>query len=202
MQIVLRYLKTLADQTRLRLIGLLASQQRNVEELAALLNLKSSTVSWHLGKLKELELVDMRAEGNTHVYRLNGKGLGRINKLLGARERIALWVEEEVGDVWERKVIADYVMDGRLKTIPAYRKKLEIILRWLANQFTYGRSYPEHEVNTILGRFHEDTATLRRELIGYKLLQRDHGVYWRPEPPSGQSAHSPSAHSPKADSTP
>src|SRR5262249_28551765 len=87
MQTLLRYLKTLADQTRLRLIGLLASQQRSVEELAAHVDLKPSTVSWHLGKLKEIELVEMRAEGNTHVYRLSGKGLGRINRLLGSPER-------------------------------------------------------------------------------------------------------------------
>src|SRR5215475_9656815 len=109
MQTLLRYLKTLADQTRLRLIGLLASQQRSVEELAALVDLRPSTVSWHLGKLKEIELVEMRPEGNTHLYRLSGKGLGRINKLLGSPERIALWADEEAGGIWERKVIADYV---------------------------------------------------------------------------------------------
>jgi len=180
-QTLLRYLRMLADQTRLRLIGLLANQQRSVEELATLLDLRPSTVSWHLGKLKEVELVEMRAEGNTHIYRLNGKGLGRINTLLGSPERIALWAQVGTGDAWERKVIADYMQDGRLKAIPAYRKKLEVILRWLAKQFAYGRIYPEQDVNAILGRFHGDTATLRRELIGYKLLQRDHGLYWRPE---------------------
>src|SRR5579871_3796148 len=89
LQTLLRYLKTLADQTRLRMIGLLATQKRSVEELAALLDLTPSTVSWHLGKLKELELAEMRAEGTTHVYRLNGKGLGRINRLLGSPERVA-----------------------------------------------------------------------------------------------------------------
>jgi len=180
MQTLLRYLRTLADQTRLRMIGLLANQQRSVEELATLLDLRPSTVSWHLGRLKEAELVQMRVEGNTHIYRLNGKGLGRVNKLLGSPERIALWAEEGAGDSWERKVIADYMLEGRLKAIPAYRKKLEVILRWLANQFAYGRTYPEKDVNAILGSFHKDTATLRRELIGYKLLQRDHGLYWRP----------------------
>src|SRR5215813_10196704 len=102
MQSLLRYLKTLADQTRLRLIGLLANQQRSVEELATLLDLRPSTVSWHLGKLKEVELAELRAEGNTHIYRVNGKGLGHINKLLGSPERIALCAEEVAGDAWER----------------------------------------------------------------------------------------------------
>lgn len=187
LQVLLRALKALADRNRLRILGLLATQPRSVEELAHLLDLKAATVSWHLSKLREIELVQMHAEGNTHVYRLDGKGLGRINHLLGSPERMTQWAGEEVGDPWERKVIADYVQNGRLKTIPAYRKKREILLRWLAAQFEDGRTYTEREVNDLLGRYHEDTATLRRELIGCKLLRRDHGLYWRttrstPEP--------------------
>lgn len=191
LQTLLRYLKTLADQTRLRILGLLANQSRSVEELAHLLDLKASTVSWHLGKLKELELVDMRAEGNTHVYRLNGKGLGRINHLLGSPERMARWVDEEAGDTWERKVIADYVQDGRLKVIPAYRKKRDILLRWFADKFDYGCTYTEKEVNELLSRYHEDTATLRREMVGAKLLQREHGIYWRTAPASVEPTPQP-----------
>jgi hypothetical protein len=34
-------------------------------------------------------------------------------------------------------------------------------------------------VNAIIKRYHPDTATLRRELIGNKLMQRENGVYWR-----------------------
>jgi len=179
LQTLLRYLKTLADQTRLRMIGLLATQKRSVEELATLLNLTPATVSWHLGKLKELELAEMHAEGATHVYRLNGKGLGRINHLLGSPERVALWAEDVEGDAWERKVLGDFIESGRLKEIPAYRKKREVILRYLAGQFAEGELYPEKEVNAILQRFHPDSATLRREMVGYGLLKREHGVYWR-----------------------
>jgi hypothetical protein len=187
MQTLLRYLKTLADQTRLRLIGLLAAQQRSVEELAALLELRPSTVSWHLGKLKELELVEMRAEGTTHIYRLNGRGLGRINRLLGSPERVALWAEDVEGDAWERKVLGDFLEQGHLKEIPAYRKKRLVILTYLVRQFEHGRAYPEKEVNETLKRFHPDTATLRRELIGYNLMRRDHGLYWRTDEAQGRS---------------
>lgn len=193
LQTLLRYLKTLADQTRLRMIGLLASQKRSVEELAALLDLKPSTVSWHLSKLKELELAEMHAEGTTHVYRLNGRGLGRINHLLGSPERVALWAEDVPSDAWERKVLSDFVENGRLKEIPAYRKKRAVILRYLAGQFEEGRSYPEKEVNELLQRFHADSATLRRELVGYKLLQRERGIYRRiAAPQATDEASSPS----------
>lgn len=58
------------------------------------------------------------------------------------------------------------------------RKKRLIILKWLVNQFEIGVNYSD-QVNTILKRYHEDCATLRRELIGYQLMQRQNGVYWR-----------------------
>ena len=181
LQALLVYLKTLADQTRLRILGLLAAERRSVEELAALLNLKPSTVSWHLARLKEIGLVEMRAQGNTHIYRMNGRGLGRINKLLAAPERVVMIGDVEA-DAWERKVLRDFVEDGRLRDIPAYLKKRRIILRWLATQFEVGRVYPEQEVNEIIQRYHPDTATLRRELIGEKLMAREHGRYRRIAP--------------------
>jgi len=184
LQTLLVFLKTLADQTRLRILGLLAAEKRSVEELAALLDLKPSTVSWHLARLREIGLVEMRAHGNTHVYRMNGKGLGRINRMLAAPER-AMMIGDVEADAWERKVLRDFLEDGHLREIPAYSKKRRIILRWLVTQFERGRTYPEKEVNEIIQRHHPDTATLRRELIGEKLMARENGVYWRlPDPTS------------------
>ena len=178
LQTLLIYLKTLADQTRLRILGLLAAEKRSVEELATLLDLKPSTVSWHLTRLKEIGLVEMRAQGNTHVYRMNGKGLGRINRLLAAPER-AVMIGDVEADAWERKVLRDFLEEGRLKEIPAYHKKRKIILRWLVTQFEAGRNYSEKEVNEVIQRHHPDYATLRRELIGEKLMAREQGMYWR-----------------------
>ncbi len=68
-----------------------------------------------------------------------------------------------------------------MKTIPAQRKKLEAVLRHVARAFEPGQRYPEKQVNELLSAFHEDTATLRRELVGYGLMKREHGEYWRSE---------------------
>lgn len=67
----------------------------------------------------------------------------------------------------------------RLKEIPASRKKRLVILKWLVNKFEFGVNYPESSVNEILNRYHSDHATLRRELVGYQLMQREKGIYWR-----------------------
>ena len=179
---MLRFLKGLSDATRLRLLGLVATEERSVEELATLLRLKAPTVSHHLAKLKELDLVRMRAEGNTHYYRLNELGLGRVNTLLATPKHIATLAGEQGADAWERKVLRDFIAEGRLKEMPAQRKKREVVLRWLAEQFDRGRTYSEKDVNELLTRHHEDVAYLRRELVGAHLLQREHGVYWRPGP--------------------
>ena len=86
-------------------------------------------------------------------------------------------------DTYDRKVIADYTRkDGSLKTIPAQQKKLEAILRYIVKAFEPGKRYNEKQVNKILGHYHEDTASLRRELVGYKLMKREGGGdYWRIE---------------------
>jgi|SRR5579859_1835273 len=179
LQTLVQFFKALADENRLKLLGLLANRERSVEELAELLHLKAPTVSHHLTKLKELGLVVMKAEGNTHLYRLNAEALRSLNKELLTPESVATLVEMEDRAAWERKVLRDFFEGLRLKEIPTSRKKRMVILTWLATQFDTGRTYTEAEVNEIIQRSHPDTATLRRELIGAHLMQREGGNYWR-----------------------
>jgi hypothetical protein len=42
-----------------------------------------------------------------------------------------------------------------------------------------GIVYPEKDLNDIIKPIHWDTATLRREMIGYHMMERERGVYWR-----------------------
>jgi hypothetical protein len=68
-----------------------------------------------------------------------------------------------------------------LKTIPAQRKKLDAVLRYVVQAFELNKKYSEKKVNEILRRYHEDTASLRRELVGSGLMKREGGggEYWR-----------------------
>jgi excisionase family DNA binding protein len=77
------------------------------------------------------------------------------------------------------KVLRNFVdEDGRLRSIPVARAKRTVVLEYVANHLEPGRTYREHELNTVLRRFHEDVATLRRELVGAKLVVRTtDGVY-------------------------
>ncbi|GAC1423146.1 MAG: hypothetical protein NVSMB54_03720 [Ktedonobacteraceae bacterium] len=189
-QALLHFFKILADENRLKLLGILANGERNVEELAALLKLKAPTVSHHLAKLKELDLVRMRSEGNTHYYWLNAEALRTTNKLLLTTQKMASLVDDVEGDAWERKILRDFFDGTRLKEIPASPKKRSVVLKWLANQFEYSVFYKEAQVNEILQRHHEDAAYLRRELISINsgLMQRDKGTYWRVSPELADAA--------------
>lgn len=175
---ILMFFKALSDESRLKIVGSLAAGERSVEELASLLNLKAPTVSHHLAKLKDTGLVSMRSEGTTHLYALNAEQLRTLSKQVLALETLA--VDDSIAeDAWERKVLNDFFDGERLKEIPASRKKRFVILKWLTERFQHDEQYPEKEVNAIIGRHHADYATLRRELIGAGLMQRENGVYWR-----------------------
>jgi len=69
--------------------------------------------------------------------------------------------------------------DGRLERLPASRALRRRLLERLAGRFAEGRHYPEGEVNSALGAFHDDFAWLRRCLVDEGLLRRERGSYWR-----------------------
>lgn len=51
----------------------------------------------------------------------------------------------------------------------------------IAKVFEPGRRYTEREVNLLIADFHDDFCTIRRDMIGEKLLARDQGIYWVPD---------------------
>jgi DNA-binding transcriptional ArsR family regulator len=176
---MLEFFKVLSDESRLKLVGALASSERTVEELALMLDLKPPTVSHHLSKLKSLDLVQMKSDGNTHLYRLNLEVLRKLSKQMLAVESLSKEDDSINYDAWERKILNDFLEGEKLKEIPASRKKREVILRWLVDKFEFDKEYSEKEVNQMILRHHPDFATLRRELIGAKLMDRKSGIYHR-----------------------
>ena len=177
---LLTFFKALADANRLKIVGLLSEHEYSVEHLAALLNLRPPTVSHHLKLLADAGLVSARAESYYNLYQLETDVLEKIARHLGEQDKLPRMAAEVDLEAYDRKILRDILLpDGRLKVIPAQRKKREVILRLILNEFKPGVRYSEQQVNEILSRFHDDTATLRREMITYKLMKRAEGEYWR-----------------------
>jgi DNA-binding transcriptional ArsR family regulator len=187
---LLEGLKALSDDKRLRIICYLSSQRYNVGELAELLKLSEPTVSHHLTKLREVGLVNLTVSGNQRIYQLNEPTLHRLSEKVDALKHVEpetlnaewdnSWIDALPLDEEDRKVLHDYIVNRRLKEIPAKRKKLMPVLRWLAGEFKPDVIYTEKEVNEIIKQFHKDFASLRRELIDYGYLRRERGggKYW------------------------
>lgn len=182
-------LKALADDTRLRMIGVLGTGEHTVRQLASMLGVREPTVSHHISKLRSVGFVKLRMDGNQHFYRLNEESLARFKDMVAHIEEFApkkpeasddSWIDQLPFEDWQKKIIRDYTFAGRLRQIPSKEKKLLVILDWLSLQFDADATYSEPEVNAIIKRYHDDYATLRRLLISYGYMRRERGgaKYW------------------------
>jgi biotin operon repressor len=181
---LLSFFKALADANRLKLIGLLAQKEASVEELAAMLEISPSTASHHLSKLAEIGLVSARVDGYYNIYRLETRTLEKMAQQFLAKETLPDVAQDLDRKAYDRKILKDYLNDdGTIRQLPTNQRKLDVILRYLAEQFVFGKTYTEKEVNQIIGAMHEDISGLRRDLISVGCLarERDGSAYWRVE---------------------
>ena len=171
---LLDFFRALGDVDRLKIAGMLAQRPATVAELTRALELREPDVARHLARLEEAGLV-RAVSGGSPAYAFDEGALLRFKKQVfgGARRPPA-----EDRD-WEQKLLDRFVVDGRLMGIPAQHKRRVAITKWLASHFYPGVRYSEKEVNETILRIHHDSASLRRYMVDYGFMQRDHGVYWR-----------------------
>lgn len=171
--------KCLADRSRLQILKSLAQEDMYVERLAERLSLTPPTISFHLKKLADAGAVTSYKTQYYTMYSLE-KSIFMTSILDLIQEKSdeeALQLQRE--EAYRKKVLDTFFEYGKLKSIPTQKKKERIVLEELVKSFEYGRSYTEREVNIILADYYDDFCTLRRDMIGEKLLSRDHQVYWR-----------------------
>ena len=176
------FFKVLAETNRLKIVGLLAHQPYTVEQLAALLEVGSPTVSHHLRKLAAVGLVEAKAEGYYSVYSLRPEVLHEQAKVLLGDEGFSGLVEDVDRSAFDRKVLGTFTDSaGAITAFPAQQKKYLVLLNHVLSAFEPGLRYPEREVNRRLEHFNPDTARLRRSLVEHGLMAREGGGedYWR-----------------------
>ena len=175
--------RALADLTRIRILGLLGERPMYGQELAQALDVSPPTISHHIASLVMAGLVKVRREDNYHYYELDSEGIQRladstqhVAKMLFASNPLPPKSDERA------RVVATFLKEGRLVSIPAQYKKRRYIMDELARSFEWGRLYEEKEVNAILRQFHDDVASLRREMIDERIMMRENGRYWLVRP--------------------
>jgi len=169
--------KCLADKSRLQILKNLAVEDMFVERLAQRLELTPPTVSFHLKKLSEAGAVSSYKSQYYTMYRLNAEVFNTciLDIIRAESDEAALQAQRD--EAYRRKVIDNFFEYGKLKSIPAQRKKERIVLEVIAESFEAGREYTEREVNIIIADFHDDFCQIRRDMISEKLLKRDKGIY-------------------------
>ena len=174
---ILSFVKAMASADRLRIVGLLSQGAKRAAEIVEALGMHPSDMMRHLEQLTASGVVS-ETDG---VYDLNEKAIESLarGQFEGKRPSYVP-KEDQEGDA--RKVLKNYLNpDGTIKQIPQMGNKLLIILNFIVYAFSFDANYTEKEVNTILRRFHIDTAALRRYLVDYGLMAResDGTRYWR-----------------------
>lgn len=150
-----------------------------MERLAQRLELTPATVSFHLKKLMDAGAVSSRREQYYTMYSINKEVFQcRILDILGEKSSDAQRQQEREAR-YRQRVLDSFFEYGRLKSIPAQRKKERICLEEIAKELELGRPYPERELNQVLLRFHQDYCTLRRDMISEGILRREEGLYTR-----------------------
>lgn len=175
----LKLFKGLADRSRLQILKSLLEEDMYVERLAQRLELTPATVSFHLKKLMDAGAVSSRREQYYTMYSINKEVFQcRILDILGEKSSDAQRQQEREAR-YRQRVLDSFFEYGRLKSIPAQRKKERICLEEIAKELELGRPYSERELNQVLLRLHQDYCTLRRDMISEGILRREEGLYTR-----------------------
>jgi predicted transcriptional regulator len=171
--------KALADLTRIRILALLAGGPLHGQALAGQLGVTPSTITHHMTKLREMGLISEHRDKNTIYFSVKKDVLEQhalaIIELVNKPETLTA---ENEDDKQRQGVLKSFFdLEGRLKSIPAQRKKRLIVFEHLLRGLKAGRKYTEIEINDYIKKYHEDYATIRREFIANHYMYRENGIY-------------------------
>ena len=125
--------KCLADKSRLQILKSLAVEDMYVERLAQRLGLTAATVSFHLKKLAQAGAVSSYKSQYYTMYALNRDLFDTTILDIVQEESEEADLQAQRDEAYRQHVLDSFFQDGRLKTIPAQRKKKRIVLQVLAS---------------------------------------------------------------------
>lgn len=166
----------LADEQRLRVLSAVSLGASSVTEIAARAGISEDETARALAQLAGAEIVRQGA-GGLEV------DLGTFAR--AARAAATPRKRADLSDATPEQaaVLRNFVDgEGRITALPAREGKRLLVLEYVAARFEPGREYAEREVNGLLLGVHDDPASLRRYLVDAGLLEREAGVYRRPDP--------------------
>jgi hypothetical protein len=168
-------LRSLADPERLAIAGTLARGDASASALSDALGIPIARLRRHVNRLTATGVVRLADDRKT--YRLDADTLRWAAEQVGPPRETGLPMG--AANEQEEVVLRTFFRNGRLTEVPAKESKRRIVLERIALEFEPGIRYDEKTVNAVLGRFHNDHASLRRYLVDGGFLDREGGEYWR-----------------------
>ncbi|MEH7445047.1 metalloregulator ArsR/SmtB family transcription factor [Bacillus sp. JJ1122] len=177
---IVAFHKAMGDPTRIRIVALLGNGPLHGQAIAGKLGLTPPTITHHIKKLRDINVIYERRDKNTIYFHLNGSVIMQqaktLSKLIEKKEgEVEAMIERNLES---KKVIDNFLTkDGKLKNIPAQRKKKLMVFEYIVRGLMPGKKYPEKELNEYIKKFHDDYATIRREFIINHYMYRETGIY-------------------------
>ncbi|AWD68674.1 MULTISPECIES: metalloregulator ArsR/SmtB family transcription factor [Priestia] len=176
---LVNYHKAVGDPTRIRIISLLKNGPFHGQAIAYKLGLQPPTITHHISKLRDVGLVYQRRQGNIIYFYLDSERLEYNSKaILNIGEESMENQDSKINNQDKLSIVKNFInSDGTLKQIPSQRKKKNVILAYLIRDLHQGKTYKERDLNEYIKNYHEDYATIRRELIMQHFMYRQNGEY-------------------------
>lgn len=175
----IKLFKCLADKSRLQILKSLMQEDMYVERLAERLDLTPATISFHLKKLEDAKAVTSYKEQYYTMYSIRQEIF--MTKIIDIIREESDEADEQKAreEAYRKKVLSAFFEYGRLKAIPAQRKKELICLEEISKSFEIGKEYDEKEVNEKIENFFDDYCTIRRDMISEGIMKREGTKYMR-----------------------
>jgi len=174
---LVKLFKSLAEPTRLRMIGAMVDRPRCGQDLAAEVGVSPATVSHHLRVLSEAGLVRETRQPPYTFYQLDLDNLQGAVKAVSTPRRVRELSTISAVDEDTRDVLRAFFDGPRLVALPAQRKKKDLVLEEVLRRLPRRREYQETELNRFIEVTHPDFCTIRREWIMGRYMERKDGVY-------------------------
>ena len=164
--------KALADPTRLRLAALIVDRARCGQDLAAELGVSTGTVSHHLRVLREANLVRETRQPPFSFFELDLATLQQALKAVSNKKAVREIAGEESRTSEERKVLRTFFDGPRLVSLPAQRKKKQMVFEEILRRIPRRKEYEERELSRYIETIFDDYCTVRREWIMGGYMER------------------------------
>lgn len=170
-------LRVFADPKKVKLLGQLCDDQLPLHTLARAAGLSEAETMGLVQSFQEAGLLEGTFDHDGFRWRYKPSAIFEA-----LRETKAAAGPSDLppgASAFDARVLGDFFVGGKLRSIPVQRKKREVVLRYLAGKFDLDRTYTEQEVSFLLLNYHEDYASLRREMMDTGLMERANGIYRR-----------------------